>query len=45
MNFNQIVEKLEEEIKGENQKELINEYETKLSKEIEELSKNENFFK
>ena len=44
MSFKQIYQKLEDEIRGENRNELINEYETKLSKEIEELSKNENFF-
>ena len=44
MNVKEIVEKLEEEIKGETKIDLINEYEMKLSKEIKELSKNENFF-
>ena len=44
MNFQQIVRKLEEEIKGENRKYLINEYETNLSKEIEKLSNNEEIF-
>ena len=45
MKVEEIVKKLEEEIKGENRKDLINEYETKLCKEIIELSKNSNFFK
>ena len=44
MNFNEIIEILTEEIQKRNRKELIDEYEEKLSKNIEELSKNENFF-
>ena len=44
MNFDQIVQKLEEEIKCENKTDLIKEYETQLSKNVEELSKNEKFF-
>ena len=44
MKIQEIVQKLEEEIKDKNRKGVINEYETKLSKKIEELSKNENFF-
>ena len=44
MNVKEIVEKLEEEINGENKEEIIEESETKLSQKIEELSNNENFF-
>ena len=44
MNLNEFVKKLEEEIKGENKKDFINELESKLSENIEELSNNENFF-
>ena len=44
MNFNQIVKNLEEEIKGNNRKERIEILEEILIKNIEELSKNENFF-
>ena len=44
MGVEEDVQKLEEEIKGANRKDLINEYETKLINNIEELSTNENFF-
>ena len=40
MKIQQIVKKLENEIKGEGKKEIIESYESKLSKEIEELSQN-----
>ena len=45
MNFQQILKNYEEEIKGKNRKEIINEYESLLSQNAEELSKNEHFFK
>ena len=46
MTIQEIVQKLKEEINGKNNKEIIESYETQLSKEnIEELSKNEEFFK
>ena len=44
MTIEQIVEKLEIEIKGEGKKEVIESYETELSKNVDDLSKNENFF-
>ena len=44
MNVNEIVQNLEEEIKSDNHKELINEFKSLLFENVEELSKNENFF-
>ena len=44
MSFNEDVKKLEREIKGKNRIRFVYHYEKKLSKNIEELSKNENFF-
>ena len=44
MNVNQIVQNFKEEIKGENRKDIIYEYEEQLTKNVEELSKNEDFF-
>ena len=44
MTLKQIVIKLEEEIKGKKRKEAIEVLEEQLSENIEELSKNENFF-
>ena len=44
MSFAQTVKKLEEEIKGNNRKEDIESYEKELSKSVEELSKNEDFY-
>ena len=44
MNYEEILSKLEEEIKENNQEDLIRIYESKLTKNIKELSINENFF-
>ena len=44
MSFKYIVKNLEEEIKGNNRKDVIESYEDLLSKEIEKISKNEIFF-
>ena len=45
MNIQQIVQKLNEEINGNNRKERIETYEELLSENAKELSKNEDFFK
>ena len=45
MRIQQLLQKLLEEIHGKNRKEIIETYEEQLSKEMKELSKNENFFK
>ena len=43
--INSIIEKLENEIKGENREEIINQYEQDILREdIEEISNNEKFF-
>ena len=44
MKTQQIVQKLVEEIQGKNQNDTISGFEELLSENIEELSKNENFF-
>ena len=44
MILEEIINKLEEEIKGNGKQDVINEYESKLSRKIEELSRNEVFF-
>ena len=44
MSVKEIVQNLEEEIKGENRKDIISGYEETLSKNVEELSKYEIFF-
>ena len=44
MNVNEIIKKLEEKIKEQNRKDIISGYEEILSKNVEELSRNENFF-
>ena len=44
MTIDQIVKNLENEIKSTNRKDLINKYEEQLIENVEELSKNQNFF-
>ena len=44
MILDEIVQKLKDEIEEENRKEIVGSYEQQLSKKIDELSKNENFF-
>ena len=44
MDFNKIVKDLDEEIKGNNRNQVIDDLEGQLSKNVEELSKNEKFF-
>ena len=44
MNFDEILTNFDIELKGRNDINVINEYESKLSKNVEELSKNEKFF-